>query len=39
MLRVCYQRYLNADEVIVEGEIVAVNPDTDEYLPFQELDA
>jgi DNA ligase-1 len=31
------KRYLKADEGIVEGEIVAVNPDTDEYLPFQEL--
>jgi DNA ligase 1 len=24
-------------EVILEGEVVAVNPQTDEYLPFQEL--
>ncbi len=31
------KRYLKADEGIVEGEIIAVNPDTDEYLPFQEL--
>jgi len=26
-----------ADEAIVEGEIVAINPDTEEFLPFQEL--
>jgi DNA ligase-1 len=30
-------KYVNAEEVIVEGEVVAVNPDTEEYLPFQEL--
>ncbi len=24
-------------EVIVEGEVVAINPETEEYLPFQEL--
>jgi DNA ligase-1 len=28
---------LKADEAIVEGEIVAYNPDTGELLPFQEL--
>jgi len=28
---------VNASEAIVEGEIVAVNPDTGEMLPFQEL--
>ncbi len=28
---------LNADEVILEAEIVAINEDTGEFLPFQEL--
>ncbi|MCE4617516.1 MAG: ATP-dependent DNA ligase, partial [Desulfurococcales archaeon] len=29
--------HIKADEAIVEGEIVAINPDTLEMLPFQEL--
>jgi len=32
-----YMKQLKADEAIVEGEIVAYNPDTGEMLPFQEL--
>jgi DNA ligase-1 len=32
-----YVKRLKADEAIVEGEIVAYNPDTGEMLPFQEL--
>ena len=28
---------LKSNETIVEGEIVAINPDTGEFLPFQEL--
>ncbi|RLE74192.1 MAG: ATP-dependent DNA ligase, partial [Thermoprotei archaeon] len=31
------RRYIKAKEAIVEGECVAVNPDTGEMLPFQEL--
>lgn len=30
-------KHIDADEFIIEGEVVAVNPDTEEYLPFQEL--
>jgi len=30
-------KYLKANEAIVEGEIVAVDPDTGDMLPFQEL--
>jgi len=29
--------HVKADEAILEGEIVAINPDTGEMLPFQEL--
>ena len=29
--------YINANEVIIEGEIVAVDPESDEIRPFQEL--
>jgi DNA ligase-1 len=32
-----YMKQLKVDEAIVEGEIVAYNPDTGEMLPFQEL--
>ena len=31
------RRYLKADEAIVEGEIVAIDPETGELRPFQEL--
>ncbi|MEM1667067.1 MAG: ATP-dependent DNA ligase [Thermofilaceae archaeon] len=31
------RRYVRAREAILEGEIVALNPDTGEMLPFQEL--
>lgn len=31
------RRYIKADEAIVEGEIVAYDPDTGELRPFQEL--
>jgi DNA ligase-1 len=31
------QEHIKADKAIVEGECVAVNPDTGEMLPFQEL--
>ncbi|PLJ78376.1 ATP-dependent DNA ligase [Infirmifilum sp. SLHALR2] len=34
---VSYMTSLKAEEFIVEGEIVAYNPDTGEMLPFQEL--
>lgn len=30
-------RYVKAKEVILEGEVVALNPDTGEMLPFQDL--
>lgn len=30
-------KHVKADETIIEGEIVAVDPETDEYRPFQEL--
>uniref|UniRef100_A0A7C2VA06 DNA ligase n=1 Tax=Ignisphaera aggregans TaxID=334771 RepID=A0A7C2VA06_9CREN len=30
-------KHVKADETIIEGEIVAVDPDTGEYKPFQEL--
>ncbi len=31
------KKYLKANKAIVEGEVVAINEDTGEYLPFQEL--
>lgn len=31
------KKYLKARKAIVEGEVVAINEDTGEYLPFQEL--
>jgi DNA ligase-1 len=31
------RRYLRAEKAVVEGEVVAINEDTGEYLPFQEL--
>ncbi|MEZ0394510.1 MAG: ATP-dependent DNA ligase [Desulfurococcaceae archaeon] len=31
------RRYVRAKEAIVEGEIVAFNPETGEFMPFQEL--
>jgi len=31
------KRHVKAEEAIVEGEIVAINEDSGEYLPFQEL--
>ncbi|HUH99653.1 MAG TPA: ATP-dependent DNA ligase, partial [Nitrososphaerales archaeon] len=31
------RRHLKSKRAILEGEVVAINPDTNEYLPFQEL--
>ena len=31
------RKHIKANEVIVEGEIVAIDPETEEMLPFQEL--
>ncbi len=31
------QKLVEANEIILEGEVVAINAQTDEYLPFQEL--
>ncbi len=31
------RKYVKAEDAILEGEVVAVNTDTGEYLPFQEL--
>ncbi|MCS7104663.1 MAG: ATP-dependent DNA ligase [Thermofilaceae archaeon] len=31
------RQYVKAEEVILEGEVVALNPDTGEMLPFQDL--
>jgi len=31
------QKSIKAIEIILEGEVVAINPQTDEFLPFQEL--
>jgi DNA ligase 1 len=31
------QKSIKTNEIILEGEVVAINPQTDEFLPFQEL--